>query len=90
MFVVDPIRDWHQTAIEMMMTDLDLALQAITSFFADDDKEMVARVVHNSRTVYESLLGRHSEVLLNPDELALFNSKMDRLRARLKFMGEAV
>jgi hypothetical protein len=90
MFVVDHIQDWHQIAIELMMTDLDLALQAITSLFAEDSKEVVARVVRNSRTVYDSLLARHGEVLLPPDELALFNDKMNRLRDRLRFMGEAV
>lgn len=84
-----PIRDWHQIAVELLMTDADLALQAVMALFAGDDEEVVARIVHNSREVYDSIQTRRREVALSPLEAATLDDKMDRLRARLKFMGES-
>jgi Arc/MetJ family transcription regulator len=90
MAAVEPIRDWHQIAVEMMMTDADLALQTVAALFAEDDKEAVARIVRNTRSVYDSILERRREVGLSYREANLLDDKMDRLRARLRFMGEAV
>jgi hypothetical protein len=87
---VEPIRDWHQIAVEMLMNDADLALQTIAALFAEDDKEAVARLVRNTRSVYESILERRREITLSAREGSLLDDKMDRLRARLKFMGESI
>ena len=86
----NPIQDWHQIAVELLMTDADLALQSITAFFAEDDQQAVARVVRNTREVYENILKKRAEVQLSEQEAALFDGKMERLRARLRFMGEPV
>jgi MinD-like ATPase involved in chromosome partitioning or flagellar assembly len=85
-----PIWDWHRISIELLMTDADLALQSISSLFATDDKETVARVIRNSREVYDSIQAKRREVVLSPQETATLDDKMDRLRARLKFLGEQV
>lgn len=85
-----PIRDWHRIAVELLMTDADLALQSISALFSSDDSEAVARVVCNSRKVYDSILEKRKAVALTPDEAATLDGKMDRLRARLKFLGEQV
>lgn len=90
MAAVEPIRDWHQIAVEMMMTDAELALQSIACLLAGDDRTAVARVVQNTRKVYDAILTKRKEVPLSADEAAALDSKLDRLRARLKFLGEPV
>lgn len=50
----------------------------------------MARVVRNTRNIYDSILERRKEVSLSENEANLLNDKMDRLRARLKFLGEIV
>lgn len=87
---MEPIRDWHRIAVELLMTDADLALQAVATLFAEDDREAVARVVRNTRNMYDSILEKRKEVSLSENEASLLNDKMDRLRARLKFLGEIV
>jgi hypothetical protein len=87
---MEPIRDWHRIAVELLMTDADLALQAVATLFAEDDREAVARVVRNTRNIYDSILEKRKEVSLSENEASLLNDKMDRLRARLKFLGEIV
>lgn len=87
---LNPVTDWHAIAVEMLMTDADLALLSIVSLFADDDKGAVARVVGNSRNVYDAIIDKRKRVTLSASEAAALNDKMDRLRARLKFLGEPV
>jgi hypothetical protein len=67
-----------------------LALQSITCLFAEDDQDAVARVVHSTREVYNSVIAKRREITLSGSERAVLDDKMDRLRARLKFMGEQV
>lgn len=84
------IRDWHQIAVEMLMTDADLALMAIADIFSQDDKEAVARLVHNTRTVYDSISLKRERVALSASESAMLDDKMDRLRARLRVLGKVI
>jgi hypothetical protein len=90
MTTVDPIRDWHQIAVEMLIADADLALQSITALFANDDGEAVAHVVRKTREVYDSILAKRKNLRMSGTDATVLDGKMDRLRARLKFMGEAV
>jgi hypothetical protein len=90
MFEPDPIRDWHAIVVEMLMADADLALQSITLLFAGDNEEAVARVVCSTREVYDSILVKRMKLPLSAGDTASLDNKMDRLRARLKFMGEPV
>ncbi|HEX3661035.1 MAG TPA: hypothetical protein VHU89_06365 [Acidobacteriaceae bacterium] len=85
----NPILDWHQIAVEMLMTDADLALLTVASLFTDDDQEAVARLVHNAREVYEAVRLKRKQVELSEQETARLDDRMDRLRARLRFLGEA-
>ena len=87
---MDPIRDWHQVAVEMLLTDADLALQSITYLFEGDDKESVTRIVRSTREVYDSILAKRGKITLSASDTTTLDNKIDRLRARLKFMGEAV
>lgn len=84
------IRDWHQIAVEMLMTDTDIALASVAYFFATDDQDAVARVVHGARETYESAQERRKTLQLSPSEAAELDDKMDRLRARLRLLGEVV
>ena len=90
MAAVEPIRDWHRIAVEMLMTDADLGLQTIAEVFEGDDKDAVARLIRNTREVYDSILAKRKNLVLSDDDAAVLNGKVDRLRARLKFLGEAV
>lgn len=90
MVAVDPIRDWHQIAVEMLMTDAELALQSITLLFAGDNPEAVARVVRSTRETYESILAKRKKLPMSDADSAALTDKLDRLRARLKFMGEEI
>jgi hypothetical protein len=86
----NPIRDWHQIAVEMLMTDADLALLAISQIFVQDDQEAVARLVHNTRKVYDSINKKRVELTLSDSESGALDGKVARLRARLRFLGEPV
>ncbi|MFZ0631646.1 MAG: hypothetical protein WA399_05980 [Acidobacteriaceae bacterium] len=86
----NPIRNWHQIAVEMIMTDADLALQSITSLFTGDNPDAVARVVHSTREVYDSILAKRKKLPLSATELSALDDKVGRLRARLELMGESV
>jgi hypothetical protein len=90
MAAVEPIRDWHQVAVEMLMTEADLALQYITALFAGDDPEAAARVVHGTRETYDLIRAKRKNLTLSASEANAIDDKIDRLRARLKFMGEVV
>lgn len=90
MEALNPIQDWHQIAGEMLMTDADLALQSITLLFAGDNEVAVARVVRSTREAYDSILAKRKKLPMSASDAAALDSKIDRLRARLKFMGEAV
>lgn len=83
-----PIREWHQIAVEMLMTDADLALQSISLIFAGDDKEAVARVVHSTRETYDMIRAKRKNLTMSAGDASVLDDKLDRLRARLKFMGD--
>jgi hypothetical protein len=42
------------------------------------------------KDVYDSIQAKRREIILSPQEAAMLDEKMDRLRARLKFLGEQV
>lgn len=86
----NPIRDWHQVAVEMLMTDADLALLSLSCVFSWDDRASVARLAQRTRLTYDSICARRKELKLSDDESAWLDQKMDRLRARLRSLGEAV
>lgn len=85
-----PLPNWHQIAVELLITDADLALQAVALLFPADDKAAVDVAVRNAREVYESILARRRQIALSDREANLLDDKMDRLRARLRFFGESV
>ncbi|MGB7135025.1 MAG: hypothetical protein WBD46_07040 [Acidobacteriaceae bacterium] len=85
-----PIRDWHQLAVELLLTDTDLALASVAYLFVTDDREAVAHLVRDARQAYDSASERRKTLKLSVSDAAQLDDKMDRLRARLKFLGETV
>ena len=85
-----PIRNWHQIAVEMLMTDADLALASVDLLLATDDRETVARMVHEARETYDSACERRKTLKLSASDAAQLDDKMGLLRARLKVLGESV
>lgn len=71
------------------MTDADLALLSLSWIFSWDDKASIARLAHRTRLTYDSICERRKEVTLSESEAACLDQKMDRLRARLRSLGEA-
>lgn len=85
-----PMRNWHQIAVEMLITDTDLALASVDLFLATDDEETVARMVREARATYDSACERRKALNLSASDAAQLDDKMGLLRARRKFLGEAV
>jgi hypothetical protein len=90
MFEPGPIRNWHQIAVGLLMTDVDLALLAFAALVGRDDRETVARRVREARESYDAIRLRRKTIKLSGRESASLDDKMDRLRAGLRFFGEAV
>jgi len=80
----------HPIAVEMLLTDADLAVQSIFWILRQDDRDAVARLVRNTRHLYESIGERRKTLTLSEREAASLEDNMDRLRARLRFLGESV
>jgi hypothetical protein len=85
-----PVRDWHQIAVELMMTDAELALQSVACLLETDDQQAVAWVVRNARETYDSICERRRTTTLSEGEAASLDDKLERLRARLRFLGDPV
>lgn len=80
--------DWHQIAVEMMLTDAELALQSVACLLATDDQRAVARIAHNARETYDSLRERRRTVSLAPREASHLDDDLAQLRTRLELLGE--
>jgi len=82
-----PLRDWHQVAVELLMSDADLALLSIAWV---SRREAVAHVVERARDSYQSIQNKREELSLSDAEEATLGDKLDRLRARLQVLDQAV
>lgn len=88
--MVHPIRNWHQIAAELLLSDADIALLSIAKILGEDDKDELQRVVRETRDAYESIQAKRKGVRMTEAQRAALDEKMDRLRARLRFIGERV
>lgn len=62
----------------------------VTFLFVADDKSTAIRVVHNAREIYESARERRKTLKLAANEAAQLVDRMERIRARLRFLGKSV
>jgi hypothetical protein len=85
-----PILDWHQIAVEIMMTDAELALDSIACLLETDDRQAIAWIAHNARETYDSLRAQRSTVGLSPSEASSLDDHLTQLRTRLTLLGEPV
>lgn len=88
--MTDPIRNWHEIAVEILLNDAELALISIADALGLDDRDALHRVARVSRDTYQSIQTRRRETPMTDEEQAALEEKMDRLRARLRFIGEGV
>lgn len=84
------IRDPRQIAVEMLMTDTDIALLSVTQILEQDDRQARAELLASARQLYEAVRSRQSGVQLSSAEAAFLDCKLERLRSRLRFLGEPV
>lgn len=70
------------------MNDVEIALLSLSDVFSWDDQTAVAWVVRSTRRTYDSVRKSRSTVKLTASDAAYLDGKLDRLRARLKFLGE--
>jgi hypothetical protein len=83
------LREWHQIAVELAMTEAALTLSA--SNVPDAARtDGTASLVESARKCYESLQSRRKELRLTPNQAAALDEKLDRIRTRLRFLGEPV
>jgi hypothetical protein len=86
----NPLRDWHAIAVELLLADADLALLSVSWIFSYDDRDAIAHLVHNTRNVYDSIVAKRKELNVCGEDAEALDEKMERLRARLRVLGEAV
>lgn len=80
-----PLRDWHRVAVELLLSDADLALLSIAWLTR---REAAAHVVANARNACESIEKKREELELSAAEAAAVQERIDRLRAELRLLGE--
>lgn len=81
-----PLRDWRQVAVELLLSDADLALLSIAWL---SRQEAPAHVVASAYNACESIEKKRDELELSPVEAAAVQERIDRLRAGLRWLGEA-
>lgn len=84
----NPAAHWHQIAPEILMNDVEIALLSLSDVFSWDDQTAVAWAIRSTRRTYDSVRESRSTVQLTAIEAAYLDEKLDRLRARLRFLGE--
>jgi hypothetical protein len=85
------VRDRNQIACQLLIEDADLALLEIGLLFVNpDDKETTKRTVTKVRKTYDYFCKRRELTRLSPTQAKALQTKLDQLRARLRFFGESV
>lgn len=80
----------NRSAIRTLLIDAEHAL-ALTHFEdVRGNQEIVRQTIARARISYDDLLRRRSALTLSVEECASLQDLLDRLRAALRFFGEAV
>jgi hypothetical protein len=86
----DPIRNWHEVAVELLVNDVDCALLLMASLFGGEDGETVACTVRIARSAYDNILLQQRQTQLTSRDAATLSLKLEQLRSRLRFFGERI
>jgi hypothetical protein len=80
----------HVNAVSMLIADARRTL-ALTEFEdTRGNRDHVRQTIAEVHGIYDGLLRRAVSTAMSSEERAAFQSVMDRLRASLRFFGEAV
>lgn len=83
-------RDWQELAVEMLIEDADSALQSIASLLAGGEEGAASSLVHHTREAYDMIGAKRKNLPMSASDASALEDKLDRLRAQLKYLGEAV
>jgi len=81
-----PLRDWHRVAVELLLSDADLALLSIAWLTRREAEE---HIVAKARSACESIQKKRDELQLTESEAAAVQKRIDQLRAELRWVSEA-
>ncbi|MGA7523684.1 MAG: hypothetical protein WBW84_14620 [Acidobacteriaceae bacterium] len=79
-----------QIVVEVLLNEAEIAVLSLTTALAEGRKCMSLEAWQDARTIYESIRATRRELDLSTSESAALDLKVDRLRAMLRYMGEAV
>ncbi|MFZ0273613.1 MAG: hypothetical protein WB524_09530 [Acidobacteriaceae bacterium] len=85
-----PIRNWHQIASELLLSEADQALLLLASLISWDDEDVVARTVEMAKVAYEDICQKRKGLTMSKKQTAALQAKLDRLQTELRSLGEAV
>lgn len=80
----------NQMAVQALLADADHALALTELEDVRGNATIVKETIARARSNYIDLVRRSRPLQFTPAEQALFQQKLDRLRACLRFFGERV
>ena len=83
------LTDWNEVAVHSLLADADLILKFFTAETSGDNSEEIWLSVGQVRAAYSDLQQRRANLKISPLDEAELQSKLDQMRARLRFFGEA-
>jgi hypothetical protein len=81
------VDDWNHTSVLALMADADRALALIVFDDTSSDRTAAQSTIDNLRKSYVDLIRRRGPLIMSEGELIAFQTKMDRMRACLRFFG---
>ncbi len=81
--------DWNEVAVHSLLADADLILKFFNTETSTDSAEATLLTVRQAREAYHDFQKRRDSLQLSPRDRAELEVKLDRLRALLRFFGEA-
>ena len=80
--------DWNEVAVHSLLADADLILKFFAAKSSGDDSELIWLSVQQARDAYGDFQRRRASLKMSPSDGDELQSKMEQLRARLRFFGE--
>jgi hypothetical protein len=84
-----PLTDWNEVAVHSLLADADLILKFFATETSGGDPEEIWLSVRQAREAYGDFQKRRANLKISPPDEAELQTKLDEMRARLRFFGEA-
>jgi hypothetical protein len=81
------VDDWNRAAVLALMTDADRTLALTVFDDTSSDRAAAQNTIDDIRKSYLDLIRRSGPLVMSDGELIAFQTKMDRMRACLRFFG---